>query len=202
MIYQGAANPRTGVQIYPGLEAGGEAPQPGNPGWAMIMNGKEPFAIDAPVLGGMGFENPNWDWRTFDFDRDVELLDAKLFGMLNAVESRSARLQEARRQADRLSRLERPGRDAAADARLLEQRAGVRGQVDGRRRRRVHRRVRAPATCCRAWATAAAAWAPIRPTGSARWRVGSRRARRRRASSRTATTAGQDRDDAAALPAP
>ncbi len=85
MIYKGAVNPRTGVQIYPGLEVGGEGPQPGNPGWSLIMNGKEPFAIDVPVLGGMGFGNLQWDWRTFDFDRDAALVDAKLFGTLNAV---------------------------------------------------------------------------------------------------------------------
>jgi feruloyl esterase len=87
LIYQGAVNPRTGVQIYPGLEPGGEGPQPNNPGWSLIMNGKEPFAIDNAVLGGMGFENyEKWDWRTFDFDRDVALVDAKLFGTLNAVD--------------------------------------------------------------------------------------------------------------------
>lgn len=85
LIYQGAQNPRTGLQIYPGLEPGGEAPQPGNPGWALIMNGETPFAIDNAVLGSMGFGNPNWDWKTFDFDSDVELVDAKLFGVLNAV---------------------------------------------------------------------------------------------------------------------
>jgi feruloyl esterase len=86
MIYQGAVNPRTGVQIYPGLEPGGEGPQPNNPGWALIMNGREPFAIDNAVIGGMGFENPQWDWRTFDFDSDIELVDSKLFGVLNAVD--------------------------------------------------------------------------------------------------------------------
>ncbi|HEY8521138.1 MAG TPA: tannase/feruloyl esterase family alpha/beta hydrolase [Gammaproteobacteria bacterium] len=85
-IYQGAVNPRTGVQIYPGLEPGSEGPQPNNPGWALIMNGREPFAIDVAVIGGMTFENPNWDWRTFDFDSDVELVDAKLYGVLNAVD--------------------------------------------------------------------------------------------------------------------
>jgi feruloyl esterase len=85
MIYRGAVNPRTGVQIYPGLEVGGEGPQPGNPGWGLIMNGKEPFGIDIPVLGGMGFDNLQWDWRTFDFDHDVALIDAKLFGTLNAI---------------------------------------------------------------------------------------------------------------------
>ena len=86
MIYQGPVNPRTGAQLYPGLEPGGEGPQPNNPGWALIMNGREPFAIDHAVLGGMGFENPQWDWRTFDFDSDVELVDSKLFGVLNAID--------------------------------------------------------------------------------------------------------------------
>ena len=60
MIYQGAVNPRTGEQIYPGLEPGSENAQPGNPGWGMIMNGRGPFFIDIPVLGGMGFEKDDW----------------------------------------------------------------------------------------------------------------------------------------------
>ena len=85
LIYGGAVNPRTGEQIYPGLEPGGENKQPRNPGWAMIMDGEKPFVIDIPVLGGMGFENGAWDWRTFDFDRDVTLIDAKLANVLNAV---------------------------------------------------------------------------------------------------------------------
>ena len=85
-IYGGAINPRTGEQIYPGLEPGGENAQPGNPGWAMIMNGRTPFFIDIPVLGGMGFENDAWDWQTFDFDRDVALIDGKLAHVLNAVD--------------------------------------------------------------------------------------------------------------------
>jgi feruloyl esterase len=85
LIYQGAVNPRTGQPIYPGLEPGGEAPQPGNPGWGMIMNGTTPFAIDNAVLGAMGLNNPSWDWKTFDFDRDVTLINNKLAGTLNAV---------------------------------------------------------------------------------------------------------------------
>jgi feruloyl esterase len=86
LAYRGAVNPRTGEQIYAGLEPGGEGAQPNNPGWSMLMNGQGPFAISASVLGGLGFENPNWDWKTFDYDRDVELIDAKLFGVLNAVD--------------------------------------------------------------------------------------------------------------------
>jgi feruloyl esterase len=86
LAYQGAVNPRTGARIYAGLEPGGEGTQPGNPGWSMLMNGQTPFAISTAVLGGLGFENPNWDWKTFDFDSDVELIDAKLYGVLNAVD--------------------------------------------------------------------------------------------------------------------
>ncbi|MGB7215337.1 MAG: tannase/feruloyl esterase family alpha/beta hydrolase [Gammaproteobacteria bacterium] len=86
MIYQGPVNPRTGEQIYPGLEPGGEAAQPGNRGWAMIMDGEKPFTISEAVIGGMAFEREDWDWRTFDFDRDVEIVDAKLFGVLNAID--------------------------------------------------------------------------------------------------------------------
>jgi feruloyl esterase len=51
----------------------------------MIMNGQSPFFIDIPVLGGMGFENDNWDWRTFDFDRDLTLINGKLAHVLDAV---------------------------------------------------------------------------------------------------------------------
>jgi feruloyl esterase len=85
-IYAGASNPRTGASLYPGLEPGGENAQPANPGWGMIMNGRTPFFLDIPVLGGMGFENNDWDWRTFDFDRDVSLIDGKLANVLNAVD--------------------------------------------------------------------------------------------------------------------
>lgn len=86
MIYQGAVNPRTGAQIYPGLEPGSEGPQRNNPGWVSIMNGERPFFIDEAVIGGMTFESADYDWRTFDFDKDVEIVDAKLYGVLNAVD--------------------------------------------------------------------------------------------------------------------
>jgi feruloyl esterase len=85
MIYGGTVNPRTGAPIYPGLEPGSEGPQPGNPGWALIMNGETPFAIDNAVIGSMGFGDPDWDWRSFDFDHDVDAVNGKLYGVLNAI---------------------------------------------------------------------------------------------------------------------
>ena len=51
------------------------------------MNGETPFFIDDAVIGGMAFENSEWDWRAFDFDGDVETVDAKLYGVLNAVDA-------------------------------------------------------------------------------------------------------------------
>lgn len=86
MIYQGAVNPRSGELIYPGLAPGSEGPQPGNPGWSMIMNGQTPFFMSDAVIGEMTFRNSDYDWRTFDFDRDVEIVDARLFSSLNAVD--------------------------------------------------------------------------------------------------------------------
>ncbi|MGD8339367.1 MAG: tannase/feruloyl esterase family alpha/beta hydrolase [Gammaproteobacteria bacterium] len=85
-IYAGAVNPRTGELIYPGLEPGSERAAPGNPGWALIMNGRTPFNIDVALFGGMAYENDDWDWRTFDYDKDVTLIDAKLAHVLNAVD--------------------------------------------------------------------------------------------------------------------
>lgn len=83
-IYAGAKNPRTGAQVYPGLMPGGEGAQPNNPGWSMIM-GDKPFFLDTAVLGGMGFENPNFNLMDFDFDKDVTTIDDKLMWVLNAV---------------------------------------------------------------------------------------------------------------------
>ena len=138
MIYKGAVNPRTGVQIYPGLEVGGEGPQPGNPGWGLIMNGKDIFGIDAPVLGGMGFHNPQWDWKTFDFDKDVALVDAKLFGTLNAS---NPDLSDFKKRGGKLIVYHGWSDRRDGDSRVLSM---VRRQVHGERRRCVHGRIRAP----------------------------------------------------------
>jgi feruloyl esterase len=84
-LYQGPVNPRTGVQIYPGLEPGGEGPQPGNLGWSMII-GDEPFSVSLAVVNDMALGDPDFDWRSFDYDRDVELVNARLSHVLNAVD--------------------------------------------------------------------------------------------------------------------
>lgn len=69
-IYAGPKNPRTGAQIYPGYPVGSES------GWPGYWGGAEPVRADYWRL--WVFENPRWDWWTFDFDRDLMFADAKI----------------------------------------------------------------------------------------------------------------------------
>lgn len=69
-IYAGPKNPRTGAQIYPGLPVGTES------GWSQYWGNTEPTRADYWRL--WVFENPHWDWWTFDFDRDLAFTDAKI----------------------------------------------------------------------------------------------------------------------------
>jgi hypothetical protein len=64
-IYAGPKNPRTGKQIYPGLSVGGEAQMP------VLTMGKEPFPVATSFFRGPVFNDPSWDFRSFDYDRDT-----------------------------------------------------------------------------------------------------------------------------------
>ncbi|HVT49121.1 MAG TPA: tannase/feruloyl esterase family alpha/beta hydrolase [Vicinamibacterales bacterium] len=67
-VYDGAKNPRTGEQIYPGWVRGSER------GWgAYLLNPSEPARLGFFRL--FTFHDPAWDWRTFDWDRDVAFVD-------------------------------------------------------------------------------------------------------------------------------
>jgi feruloyl esterase len=69
-IYAGPKNPRTGAQIYPGYPVGSEA------GWPAYWGGSEPVRADYWRL--WVFENPQWNWWSFDYDRDLAFADAKI----------------------------------------------------------------------------------------------------------------------------
>jgi feruloyl esterase len=87
-IYQGP-----GAQIYPGLLPGGEG---GPGGWANWITGTRPGVsghanLGLPFFKNIVFEDPNWDFRTFQFettpgfDNDVQFLDDKLAAIFNNV---------------------------------------------------------------------------------------------------------------------
>jgi feruloyl esterase len=73
------ARRKTGQLIYPGLLPGSEL------GWAMLTAANpEPGVIDVGMFRYVAHEDPAWDWRTFDLDRDTSLIDMKA-GFIDAV---------------------------------------------------------------------------------------------------------------------
>jgi feruloyl esterase len=78
-VYAGPANPRTKQQIYPGVPPGSE------PDWSR-------FGPPPDKLGPVPFEaifkwtfGPDWNWRTFDFDRNYSAMVTKLGPVVNAL---------------------------------------------------------------------------------------------------------------------
>jgi feruloyl esterase len=87
-LYKGPRNPRTGKPLYPGYVPGSEAA--GRPiaqglpyGWSLIQG---PLATQyaVPLLRNMVFGD-KWDWRTFDFDKDVDRLDAAVHDKIDST---------------------------------------------------------------------------------------------------------------------
>jgi feruloyl esterase len=73
-------NPRTGEELYPGLEPGTEL------GWKVGAGGPEPFAPAVDQYKYVVFKNPDWDWRTLNFDSDVALADKTDHDTINAID--------------------------------------------------------------------------------------------------------------------
>jgi feruloyl esterase len=67
-IYNPATNPRTKEAIFPGFEPGSEK------GWGFAASAKPPELILTALRNGV-FKDPNWDYKTFNFDSDVALFD-------------------------------------------------------------------------------------------------------------------------------
>jgi hypothetical protein len=64
-IYQGPRNPRTNESIFPGFERGSEAMLP------IQTSGTAPFPAVLSYFRDLVFMDPKWDFRTFDYDKDV-----------------------------------------------------------------------------------------------------------------------------------
>ena len=79
-IYGPATNPRTGEAIFPGLSLGSEL------AWRAAAGGPDPFQIVTDHFKYVVFEDPNWDFRTLDFDRNVARADRLDNGTRNAID--------------------------------------------------------------------------------------------------------------------
>ena len=82
------AGPRGAVPVHPGLVAGG-ATGPGS--WPLWVTGPEPGKSLIGTFGtqffrNMVFEDPAWDFRSFQLERDTRVVDAKLARTLNATD--------------------------------------------------------------------------------------------------------------------
>jgi feruloyl esterase len=72
------AKTKSGESVFPGKEFGSET------GWNAIAGGQAPQGVS---LGSflVAYENADWDWRSFDLDRDLKVVDEKVGNIVNAI---------------------------------------------------------------------------------------------------------------------
>jgi feruloyl esterase len=78
-VYSGVINPRTKEQIFPGLMPGSEL------GWATQV-GPGPFGPGVDEFKYIVFKNPDWDYKTLNFDSDVAAAVKADNNMMNAMD--------------------------------------------------------------------------------------------------------------------
>ena len=85
-IYSGPVNPHTGKKLYPGLYAGGELGW-GKSGGQMVINRTTSSGVSSYDFWRYAFfHKPDWDFRAFDFDHDIQTADETLGPMTNATD--------------------------------------------------------------------------------------------------------------------
>ncbi len=93
-VYAGPRNPRTGEQLYPGLERGSEYDSFTDSGIAQLVGSwmaLQPATPPVPFLGDfffkqMVFNDLGWDYRTLDYNRDVAFADRKMGPVVNSTD--------------------------------------------------------------------------------------------------------------------
>ena len=78
-IYQGPKNPRTGESIFPGFAIGGEA------GWTGLVANRSATGLPNGYFANLVYEDPKWDYRSFNFDTDLAKADEKIGKLGNAT---------------------------------------------------------------------------------------------------------------------
>lgn len=85
-IYSGPVNPRTGQKLYPGPYPGGELGW-GRAGGMMVINRGATSGVSSNDFWAFAlFHNPGWNFRTFDFDRDLSAAEQQLAPITNATD--------------------------------------------------------------------------------------------------------------------
>jgi feruloyl esterase len=79
-MYGPILNPRTKQEIFPGLARGSERE------WHVLAGGPDPFPIVVDFYKYFVHSNPEWDWKTFDADKDVTRADLMFGALMNATD--------------------------------------------------------------------------------------------------------------------
>ena len=80
-LYSGPKHPRTGAAIFPGWAMGGER------GWARNAVADGVTNLGHSYFSNLVFEDPDWDYRTFDFDADLAFAESKVGTLADAIET-------------------------------------------------------------------------------------------------------------------
>jgi feruloyl esterase len=78
-IYTPLLHPGSKEELYPPIEPGSEL------FWRPIAKGPQPFQIPVDHFRYVVYQNPQWDWMTVDFAKDVALADKIDDGLLNTT---------------------------------------------------------------------------------------------------------------------
>src|SRR5579871_195447 len=78
-IYTPAKNSRTGQTIFPAMEPGSELV------WATLAGGPKPIALADDHFKYVVFQDPNWDFKTLNFDSDLTKAQKLDNGTLSAT---------------------------------------------------------------------------------------------------------------------
>jgi feruloyl esterase len=79
-IYQGPRNPRTGAEVYPGMAKGSEYR------WGLFVSGPRLFPTAIQFFGNIVFHDAKWDYRSFDFDHDLDKVAKTAAPIVDAVD--------------------------------------------------------------------------------------------------------------------
>ena len=78
--YTAATNPRTGQELFPAFVPGSEL------GWGDFGAGPDPYGNVFDHFRFAVFKDPNWNWRTFNFDSDIALSERPENAVMNATD--------------------------------------------------------------------------------------------------------------------
>jgi feruloyl esterase len=78
-IYGPGRNPRTGKELFGSLAVGSEL------GWGVMAGGPAPYAPILDQAKYVVFKSPDWDWRTYDFDKDEDRFEQPDSLIMNAT---------------------------------------------------------------------------------------------------------------------